>query len=347
MVAVLLDSVTVRFASVPVVESLTLRVEDGEALALLGPSGSGKTTVLRALAGLTEPDSGDVMFDMRRMNGVRPADRNIAMVFQENVLFPRMDVRGNVSFPLRVRKVPAEEIASRVLAETRAVGIANLLERDPHQLSAGEQHLVQIARAMVRRPDLLLVDEPFVRLDPINRARLRGELRLIQTGYGVTALYATHDYVDAMSLADRVAILDEGKIRQVGTPAEIYDRPADMFVASFVGSPQMGFLDGEATSGGVDVGGLFFSVPGSVPRDPVVGVRPEDWVVAESGIEGVVARSYPLGPDYFAEIDTGSGSVTTRFDEKPPDPGDHLYLRPREYHVFSRASGRAVYHSAG
>lgn len=346
MVTVLLDAVTVRFESgTTAVESLTLRIEEGEAVALLGPSGSGKTTVLRALAGLTEPESGDVMFDMKRMNDVRPADRNLGMVFQDNVLFPKMNVRRNVGFPLSVRRRPAREIASRVEAETRAAGIANLLERNPHQLSAGQQQIVQIARAMVRRPDLLLVDEPFARLDPIGSGKLRTELRLVQSGYGVTALYATHNYVDAMGLADRVAILDEGRIRQVGTPSEIYEEPADMFVAAFVGSPQMGFLEGSAASGGVDVGEMYVSSPGRVPRNPVVGVRPESWAIGDSGIEGVVSRAYPQGPDFYALVVTPAGTVTVRLEDEHLSAGERVHLRPGAYHVFDSVSGRAVHHS--
>lgn len=345
MVAVLLDSITVHFPSGPAVESLTLRIEEGEAVALLGPSGSGKTTVLRALAGLTKPSSGDVMFDLKRMNEVPIHERNLAMVFQDNVLFPKMNVRKNVGFPLSVRKRPKNEIASRVEAETRAAGIANLLERDPHELSAGQQQIVQIARAMVRRPALMLVDEPFARLDPIGSGRLRTELRLVQSGYGVTALYATHNYVDAMGLADRVAVLDEGRVRQVGSPAEIYEQPASMFVAGFVGSPQMGFLDGRSASGGVEVGDLFVSMPGRVPRYPVLGVRPESWVFSDSGLQGVVARSYPLGPDFHALVDTGSGGVTVRHTGEPLKTGDEVSLRPAAYHVFDRSTGKAVFHS--
>lgn len=329
-----------------VVDGLTLRVEQGESVALLGPSGSGKTSVLRAVAGLEPPASGDVLFDGRRVNEVPPAQRNLAMVFQENVLYPKMDVEGNVGFPLRVRRMPSGEIASRVEAETRAAGISALLRRRPSQLSAGQQQVVQLARAMVRRPALMLVDEPFARLDHLGSERLRAELRLVQSGYGVTALYATHDYSDAMALADRVAIIDAGRIRQVGTPEQIYSRPRDTFVATFVGSPPMGLLDSEPAPGGVSVGGMFLPVPRTLPRRVVVGVRPEDWKIGARGLESRIERTFSLGPDSFAVVDTQAGQVTLRSRVESFDPGS-MRIHPKRFHVFERGQGVAVYHSDG
>lgn len=345
LVAVLLDGITVRYAAEPVINALTLRIEDGEALALLGPSGSGKTTVLRAIAGFEEPESGHVMFDGRSMNKVPPAERNLAMVFQENVLFPHLDVRGNVGFPLSIRRRPAAEIANRVEAETRAAGIANLLTRNPAQLSAGQQQIVQLARAMVRRPDLLLVDEPMAGLDHIGGDRLRAELRMVQTGYGVTALYATHSYADAMALADRVAIIDDGSIRQVGSPAEIYEEPADVFVASFVGDPPMSVLSAEPSPGGALLGDLYLSAPSSLPSDVVVGVRPEEWIPGERGLGARVTRAYTLGPDFYADVETSAGKATVRSREGPLQPDSDIYLRPGRYHLFDGSTGEAVYHS--
>lgn len=345
LVAVLLDGITVRYTAEPVINALTLRIEDGEALALLGPSGSGKTTVLRAIAGFERPESGHVMFDGRRMNQVPPAERNVAMVFQENVLFPHLDVRGNVGFPLSIRRRPAAEIANRVEAETRAAGIANLLTRNPDQLSAGQQQIAQLARAMVRRPDLLLVDEPMARLDHIGGERLRAELRMVQTGYGVTALYATHSYSDAMALADRVAIIDEGSIRQVGSPTQIYEEPTDVFVASFVGDPPMSVLSAELSPGGVSLGHLYLSAPVSLPASVMVGVRPEEWSPGERGLEARVTRGYSLGPDFYADVETSAGTATVRSQEGPLTPDTDIHLRPGRYHLFDASTGEAVYHS--
>lgn len=344
MVALLLDSITVRYGDESVVDGLTLRVEQGESVALLGPSGSGKTSVLRVVAGLETPASGDVLFDGRRVNEMPPAQRNLAMVFQENVLFPKMNVERNVGFPLRVRRVPAQEIAARVEAETRATGISGLIRRDPRKLSAGQQQVVQLARAMVRRPGLMLVDEPFARLDHLGSDRLRAELRLVQSGYGVTALYATHDYSDAMALTDRVALIDAGRIRQVGTPLELYARPTDTFVATFVGSPPMGLLDSEAVPGGVSVGGVFLRVPHTLPRPVIVGVRSEDWSVGETGLETRLERSFSLGADSFAVVDTPAGQVTVRSRAESFDRGP-VRIRPKRFHVFDSRDGAALYHS--
>lgn len=328
------------------VDALTLRVEQGEAVALLGPSGSGKTTILRVVAGLEEPVSGDVMFDDRRVTDVPTAERNLAMVFQENVLFPMMDVEGNVGFPLRMRRVPRAEIASRVEAETRATGISRLLRRRPDELSAGQQQVVQLARAMVRRPDLMLIDEPFARLDHVGSGRLRSELRLVQSGYGVTALYATHDYTDAMALADRVAVVDEGRIRQVGTPEQLYSEPADTFVATFVGSPPMELLDSESVPGGLKVGGMFLVVRRQVPRRALVGIRPEDWRIGRKGLEAHLERTFRLGAESYAVVSTRAGRVTLRSREGFSYP-DSMLIHPSRFHVFEGRRGRSVYHSGG
>ena len=326
------------------VHALTLRAEEGESVALLGPSGSGKTTVLRTVAGFEKPQSGDVMFDNRRMNNVPPSERNLAMVFQQNVLFPNMDVGENVGFPLRVRRLPDSEIASRVEAETRAAGIANLLRRNPGQLSAGQQQVVQLARAMVRRPDLLLVDEPFARLDPVGTKRLRSELRMVQTGYGVTSLYATHDFSDAMALADRVAVIDDGRIRQVGSPDELYQRPADIFVATFVGEPAMALLEARHTRNGLAVGDLRLSVGRRLPDRLLLGVRPEDWIVGDTGVRAEIVNTYSLGADFYAIAEVDEISLTVRSREGPIREGS-VRLAPRSFHVFDLESGRAVHHS--
>lgn len=344
VVALLLDGITVTYGEGPVVHALTLRVEQGESVALLGPSGSGKTTVLRAVAGLEETESGDVMFDNRRMNEVPPAGRDLSMVFQQNVLFPNMDVERNVGFPLSIRNLPASEIASRVEAETRATGIANLLKRNPNQLSAGQQQVVQLARAMVRRPSLLLVDEPFARLDHVGSKRLRSELRLVQTGYGVTSLYATHDFADAMALADRVAVIDEGRIRQVGSPDDLYSHPADTFVATFVGEPAMALLEAKRTSSGLVLGDLELRVRQRLPARVYVGVRPEDWIVGDGGVRAEVIRSFPLGAVFYAIVEVSGTTFTIRPGETPIEAGP-VSLRPEKFHIFDFSSGRAIWHS--
>lgn len=345
MVSVLLDGVSKRYASGLALEGLTIRLEDGDAVALLGPSGSGKTTVLRIVAGLDQADTGDVLFDGETVTTTPPAQRNVAMVFQDTVLYPFLDVRANVEFPLTARRVPAPEIAKRVEAEARALGIARLLRRKPGQLSAGQRHIVQMAKAMVRSPSLLLVDEPFGRLDPATTRRMRTELRMLQQGYGVTALYATHDQEDAMALADRVAVMEAGRVRQVGTPDEVYRRPSDTFVATFVGSPQMGLLRGASVAGGIAISDLTLRCPVPPRGEVLVGVRPEAWELSKRGIAAEVTRVTNVGPHSFTEISTSAGPATVRWGQQPPATGTKVALLPTSYHLFDPATGRAVYHS--
>lgn len=343
LVSVLLDGISMVYKTGSALRGLTLRIEDGEAVALLGPSGSGKTTVLRILAGFEKPTRGDVLFDGHRMNDVKTAERNLGMVFQDNVLFP-MNVRENVGFPLSVRHLSDEEVARRVEAETRAVGIARLLERRPDQLSAGQQQLVQVARAMVRRPGLFLIDEPFARLDHLGTDRLRAELQMVQRGYGVTTVYATHDYGDAMALADRIAILEEGRIRQVGDPEEVYERPANTFVATFVGSPQMALLSATRVGTGVGLKEIELRGPARLPAEVLVGVRPEAWRIDQSGFVAKVRRIHHFGASSFADVEMEAGTATVRVPREAL-PTDELKLRPARYHLFDARTGRAIYHS--
>lgn len=342
MVSLLLDGVSLDHETGPALQHVTLRVDDGEALAVLGQSGSGKTSLLRIIAGLETPSTGDVLFDGTRMNEVDPAARDLAMVFQDGALFPHMTVGGNVSFPLVVRQTRPREIVRRVEAETRAKGIARLLDRHPNQLSAGEQHLTQMARAMIRRPHVLLIDEPFARLDPVSKSRMRAELRAIQQGYAVTTVYATHDYEDAMGMADRVAVLEKGKILQVGVPEEIYEHPRHVSVASIVGSPPMNMFEGIASGGIVKVGELEMPGGEGIEGDVLVGVRPHHWALAEDGIPGQVGRIYRYGRGSFAKVDTVLGEITVRFDDELPTEATSVGLHPLRFHVFDKATGRAV-----
>jgi len=345
MASVLLDSVFVERSGVVLIDHLTLSVEDQELLVLIGPSGSGKTTLLRVVAGLEKATSGDVLFDGRNMDGVAPARRDVAMVFQDNALIPGKTVRQNVSFPLQVRHIDREEIDRRVLAETRTMAIDRFLDRMPSQLAAGHQQLVQAARALVRRPSLFLLDEPLSRMDAANRKMMRSEIRLLQTGYGVTTLYATNDQEEAMAVADRIAVIDGGRLRQLGTPDEIYHQPTDMFVAGFVGSPSMSFLRGEVTDREVHLSAGSLPVPPQTPAGPVVvGIRPHDWeIVPTAGMQGVVAAFERHGAHGFAEIDLGSDTIVMRFDEDEPNIGGVVELWTRRFHLFG-STGRAIAH---
>ncbi|HEY6210073.1 MAG TPA: ABC transporter ATP-binding protein, partial [Gemmatimonadales bacterium] len=241
MASVTLRRLTKTFArdEKPVLQDLTLEVRDGEFLVLLGPSGCGKTTVLRCIAGLEEPSAGEIRIGEREVTHLAPADRDVAMVFQNHALYPHLTVRANVAFGLEVRRVPKPEIARRVRETAERLGITDLLERRPAELSGGQRQRVALGRAIVRNPQVFLFDEPLSNLDARLRSEMRAELLQLHRGLGATMIYVTHDQAEAMTMGQRIAVLHEGRLRQLGTPAEIYGMPADAFVARFTGNPGM------------------------------------------------------------------------------------------------------------
>ncbi len=242
--------VTKHFGRVKAVDGVDLTIGDGELLVLLGPSGSGKSTLMRLCAGLEQLTSGTITIDGEVVNNASPRERGIAMVFQSYALYPHKTVFDNIAFPLTVERMAKEDIREKVEWAAGLFGIGRLLGRRPSQLSGGERQRVAIARALVRRPRVLLMDEPLSNLDAKERHYARGELKKFQQGIGVTTIYVTHDQVEAMGLGDRIAVLCEGRLRQVGTPEEIYDRPADVFVAGFIGIPPMNFIEREGRIAG-------------------------------------------------------------------------------------------------
>jgi len=243
MASIVLDRITLERGGAEILHDMSLRVDHAELMSIVGPSGSGKSSVLRAIAGLDRLEHGEILFDGVSVTQRSPAERDVAMVFQDDALYPFMTVRRNVSFPLKMRRVPDDEIEDRVTAETRMLAIDRFLERFPGTLAAGHQQLVQAARALVRNPAVFLLDEPLARMDAESRQTVRSEIALLQRGYGVTMVYATNDQEQAMALGDRLAVLDDGRIRQIGPPGDVYSRPDDTFVAGFVGSPdELGVL---------------------------------------------------------------------------------------------------------
>jgi sn-glycerol 3-phosphate transport system ATP-binding protein len=259
------------------VEDLTLRVEDGEFLVLVGPSGCGKTTILRMVAGLDEPTSGAVVIGDTIVNGVAPQDRDVAMVFQNYALYPHQTVRQNLAFGLKQRKVSREVIEERVRQISTLLALDELLDRRPAQLSGGQRQRVAMGRALARSPQVFLLDEPLSNLDAQLRTQLRSELRRIHQTLPTTSIYVTHDQVEAMTLGDRVAVMHAGKLLQLGTPQEIYGSPANLFVASFIGSPPMNLLRAVSVGGRISAGDLEATLAG-VPDGPlVVGIRPESF----------------------------------------------------------------------
>jgi ABC-type sugar transport system ATPase subunit len=287
-----------RFGSVEAVRGLTLEIADGELMVLVGPSGSGKTTALRMLAGLEGVDGGQIEIGERVVNTVSPRDRDVAMVFQDYALYPQMSVRDNMAFGLRRRGMPREEIERRVSETAGTLALDQLLDRKPRQLSGGQQQRVALGRALVREPQVLLMDEPLSNLDAQLRVQTRGEIKRLQTEVGTTMVYVTHDQVEALTLGDRIAVLKDGELQQVGTPEELYEQPANVFVGGFIGSPGMSFLPGE--------------------NGEQVGVRPEHvrpWQDGLHGpIEGSVAYVEALGRETLVGIDADGTRLVAVFE---------------------------------
>jgi sn-glycerol 3-phosphate transport system ATP-binding protein len=283
MAEVAFHEVTKVFQTAAAVEDLTLLVEDGEFLVLVGPSGCGKTTALRMVAGLDEPTSGAVVIGGRIVNGVPPQDRDVAMVFQNYALYPHQTVRQNLAFGLKQHKVPKDVVRERVAEVSSLLALGELLDRKPAQLSGGQRQRVAMGRALARSPQVFLLDEPLSNLDAQLRTQLRAELRRIHQQLPTTSIYVTHDQVEAMTLGDRVAVMNQGRLLQLGTPQEIYRSPVDLFVASFIGSPPMNLLRAVASDGRIDAGDIQTTVEG-VPNGPVVvGIRPESFHLSDGG----------------------------------------------------------------
>ena len=347
MSSVTFEAVTKRFGDVEAVRELSLEVADGEFMVLVGPSGSGKTTALRMLAGLEAITDGRVLIGEREVNRVSPRDRDIAMVFQDYALYPQMTVRDNLAFGLRRRKAPKEEISRRVDRAAEALELGELLDRRPRALSGGQQQRVALGRALVRDPQVFLMDEPLSNLDAKLRVQTRGEIKRLQHEIGTTTVYVTHDQVEAMTMGDRIAVMNHGRLEQVGTPEELYDRPANRFVAGFIGSPAMSFAPVEALNG--------LRLPGTDRArqgELVMGVRPEHVRAWRDGgdligpLDGTVAYVEALGRETFLGVDARGGTrfvvcVDGRASEQP---GDSLRfgLVPAGVRLFDADGGAAV-----
>jgi multiple sugar transport system ATP-binding protein len=338
------------FGTNAIVKGVDLDVRSGEFLVMVGPSGCGKTTLLRLIAGLEAVDEGDVLVDGKRMNDVPPRDRDVGMVFQSYALYPHMTVRENLAFGLELRKMPPAEIAARVKVAADMLELGQLLERKPKELSGGQRQRVAMGRVIVRRPKIFLFDEPLSNLDTALRVQMRGELARLHRQLGVTMIYVTHDQVEAMTLATRVAVFDQGVLQQVGAPLFLYHQPANTFVATFLGSPAMNLL--AARRDGTELVGEGFRLqapPGLTAGDSVkLGLRPQDLRVAADGpLSGVVEAVERLGFDGYAFVKTKAGPVAARFDGSAHvDVGDavHVRLHTDSLHVFSADGSKALWH---
>jgi multiple sugar transport system ATP-binding protein len=301
------------------VEELDLSIRDGELFVMLGPSGCGKTTTLRAIAGLERQSSGDIRIGDTLVNDLPPAERDIAMVFQFYALYPHLRTRDNIAFPLRAEGLPEDQITARVAEAARMLQLEPLLDRRPNRLSGGEQQRVALARALVRQPRSFLMDEPLTNLDAELRAEMRTEVKHLQDRLGTTMVFVTHDQLEAMSLGDRIAILNKGRLEQVGTPLEVYDRPASLFCARFIGSPPINLMDVELTNGSLtDSAGLRIAPPAKAERGRpyVAGVRPEALELADphadGAVAGRVASAELLGDETIYVVELPGGDVRVR-----------------------------------
>jgi multiple sugar transport system ATP-binding protein len=369
MIAVALQHVSRRYGETTAVDSLDLEIVDKEFVVLLGPSGCGKTTTLNMIAGLDAPTSGHILFDGRPIEHVPPEKRNVAMVFQSIALYPHMTVYENIAFPLRMGRVGRAEIDERVRAAAKLLRIGELLNRRPHELSGGQRQRVALGRAAVRNPIVFLFDEPLAALDAKLRGEMRVEIKKLHERLGSTFIYVTHDQVEALTMADRIAVMDGGKLRQFGTPDEVYRRPANISVARFIGSPSMNLITGRPveSAGKLAFQGLYMTIPLDDAmaaaarvgqRTLTLGVRPEGLSINSTGLpllgEGRVYAIEPLGSDQFVDVAYGSGDGAERMKVRTrPDArfrvGDAISLNasPADIYLFDGIGDRIFPNGAG
>ena len=347
MAEIQLKNLSKRWGSFVGVDNFDLTIADKEFLVLLGPSGCGKTTTMRMIAGLEEATGGDILIDGKRVNDLEPKDRDVAMVFQSYALYPNMNVYENIRFPLKVRGVDPKTHDEKVRRASAMVELDEFLHRKPAELSGGQRQRVALARAIVREPNVFLMDEPLSNLDAKLRVSTRAQIKNLSHELAVTTIYVTHDQIEAMTLADRVVVMKQGIVQQVGSPTEIYDRPANAFVASFIGNPAMNLMDGEVKGGtfrapNVEVSGL---------RAPdgktTLGFRAEDAQVVESGgqINAPIYTMELLGEATMASIRIGGALVSVKADKNyRADIGDMISISvPQEHcHLFDTQTGERV-----
>ncbi|BBY77680.1 sugar ABC transporter ATP-binding protein [Mycolicibacterium parafortuitum] len=351
MATVRFSGVNKAYGTTSVVSDLDLELPDGSFTVLVGPSGCGKSTSLRMLAGLETVTSGTITIGDRDVTHLQPRDRDIAMVFQNYALYPHLTVAENIAFPLRATKTPRREALARAATIAESLGLAKLLERKPKDLSGGQQQRVAIGRAIIREPSVFLFDEPLSNLDAKLRVETRTELLQIQRRLGITSVYVTHDQEEAMTLSDRMIVMRDGRIAQQGTPQEVYSRPADTFVATFVGSPKMNLLEGTLTGGEFTLtNGFALPVDATGTQGPVtLGVRPDDLLptAATGGSGARVALIEHLGPRAIVTLDVAGTELTSvvetaRLTGITEGAAVDLAVRAGACHLFDTVTGRRV-----
>jgi len=358
MAGVTFDHVAKRYGPVKVIEDLNLDIRDKEFMVLVGPSGCGKSTALRMIAGLEDVSEGTIRIGERVVNDLEPKDRDTAMVFQTYALYPHMTVRENMEFGLKIRKMSKQEINRRVNETANILGITHLLDRKPKQLSGGQRQRVALGRAIVRNPSVFLFDEPLSNLDAKLRVQMRAEISKLQQRLQTTSVYVTHDQVEAMTMGHRIAVMNAGKIQQVGTPLEVYDKPTNVFVAQFIGTPPMNFLDATVADGGARLDAGKFSLPVPQTLRPVtnsrngqkvlVGIRPENILLSPkkgrgetARVSGTVEMVEPIGHEAIVYARIGDVLVVTPFDtHSTPLVGEtiELAIELEALHLFDPAT---------
>ncbi|WP_137154369.1 ABC transporter ATP-binding protein [Rhizobium sp. FKL33] len=317
MGSIKLQNIVKRYGAFIGVQHMSLDIEDEEFLVLLGPSGCGKTTTMRMIAGLEQPSEGEVIIGGEVMNDIDARDRDVAMVFQGYALYPNMSIYENIRFPLRMRKIPADKHDQMIRNAAAMVELGEYLDRKPSALSGGQRQRAALARAVVRQPQVFLMDEPLSNLDAKLRASMRVQIKHLQRQLKVTTVYVTHDQIEAMTLADRIVIMNRGVIQQVGTPDQIYSDPANTFVAGFIGSPPMNLIEGVASGGTFNAPGVSAPCPAYVSGPATLGIRPEDCRVTEGGyINGTVYGVEPTGDVTYLTISAGAKQIEVKADRQ-------------------------------
>jgi multiple sugar transport system ATP-binding protein len=346
---VTLSNIYKSFGAVEVVKGIDLQIEDGEFLVLLGPSGCGKTTALRMVAGLESVSSGKILIGERDVTNVLPKYRDVAMVFQSYALYPHMTVAKNIGYPLKLRGVPKAEQDAQIREAAEKVHLEDYLERFPRQLSGGQRQRVALARAIVRRPSVFLMDEPLSNLDAKLRSYMRAELKRLQGDLGTTTIYVTHDQIEAMTLAHRVAVMNKGVVQQIATPREIYDNPANLFVAGFIGSPPMNTLSGTISDGSFIVPEGRVAIGQYAPRDKAIfGFRPEDARIVDPARADLKATVYACeltGNETIVTCRVGDAQVVAKMDknfEVPVDSAVGIGIDRAKLSLFDPVSGDRI-----
>jgi multiple sugar transport system ATP-binding protein len=335
------------YGALRVVHGVNVEIPDGEFVVLVGPSGCGKSTLLRMIAGLEGISGGTISIGGRVVNQLAPSERDIAMVFQNYALYPHKTVAANMGFPLKMAGMPKAEIDARVNRAAEILGLTPYLSRYPRAMSGGQRQRVAMGRAIVRNPQVFLFDEPLSNLDAKLRVQMRSEIRELHQRLKVTTVYVTHDQIEAMTMADRIVVMRDGRISQIGAPLELYDRPANTFVAGFIGSPAMNLIEGTATAGRFEAPGLSFPLPpGAVEgRKVTLGIRPEHMRLDPTGAPAEVAVVEPTGAEIHLVLRAGPNHLTLALrDRQSFTPGQRVHIAPdpSQIHLFDTATGERI-----